>query len=269
LEHAEWAELLVFKAGLAADRGDLGEADRLLARAASLYRAAWDPQRAAFILLQQSAIRAGFHDSMGAADLLRTALGLLNGLPQPGEPWLLAGILYHLATQLLAATAAAAAAPAAEGPPADSAKLAEALRAAQRARTLYGDLADPAAEACALRVQGQIEAALDRLEDAEATLCTAAAALARHGLGREAVLAQVELGLVLARRGRAAEMVRLGLDRRPPILPRDGSWDWTCALMVFQIQAQRAPDDTASLQALARYLTPPPLPSSRRLARVA
>src|ERR1700726_2737715 len=59
LEPAEWAELLVFKAGLFADRGDLQGADRLLARAAELFHAGAQPRRAGRTPGAEGLIRAG------------------------------------------------------------------------------------------------------------------------------------------------------------------------------------------------------------------
>jgi hypothetical protein len=141
---------------------------------------------------------------------------------------------------------------------AQGAALDEALSAAVRAQTLFHQLALPAAAADARRLQGQIEAALGRPADAEDSLSAAAAALARHGVGRGAALAQVQLGLLLARQGRTEDLRRLGLAARPPLFAGDAAWGWTAALLVFQRQADAAPDDAATLQALAHYLASPP-----------
>src|SRR5262249_43132250 len=119
--------------------------------------------------------------------------------------------------------------------------LTEALRLVRRARTLYRTLGDPAAEAHLTRLQGQIEAALGKLDQAEATLLAATAGLAEHGFGREATLAQIELALVLVQQGRAAEVRRLGLDRWPLLQARDKSWEWVAAVLVFQVLASREP----------------------------
>ncbi|MBV8202191.1 MAG: hypothetical protein JOZ15_16345 [Acidobacteria bacterium] len=321
LEPAEWAELLVFKAGLFADRGDLRGADRLLGRAAELFEAGGDPQRAGRTLAQEGLIRAELGDRQRAAELLRAGVDLLD---PAADPSLVAANLYRLATLLRgiameatptamtgttaltampaagAATTAetgpgqtaeetvvprAAAAPRTAGAPIAIAAHAcgtEALQLVARARALYRELGDSAAEAHLWRLQGQIEVALGRLEDAERTLLAATAALASHGLGREAALAQLELALVLLRQGRTAEIHRLGLDLRPVKYARDKSWPLEAAQMVFQVTALDPahlahPGEAVLLAELARYLAPrspqvpaqPHGPRHHRLDRVA
>jgi tetratricopeptide (TPR) repeat protein len=272
LEPAEWAELLVFKAGLFADRGDLQGADRLLARAAELFNAGAQPRRAGRTLVQEGLIRAELGDRERAAELLRAGVDLLD---PAAEPALVAANLYRLATLLrgiameaAAATPATAAAPAAPEMPAPAASTPqacgiEALQLVERARILYRELGDSAAEAYLSRLQGQIEAALGKLEDAAATLQAAIAALAEQGLGREAALAQIELALVLLRLGRAAEIHRLALDLRPVKQARDKSWPWAAALLVFQVTACEPahlahPGELKLLGELARFLAPRP-----------
>jgi tetratricopeptide (TPR) repeat protein len=321
LEPAEWAELLVFKAGLFADRGDLRGADRLLGRAAELFHAGAEPRRAGRTLVQEGLIRAELGDRERAAELLRAGVDLLD---PAAEPALVAANLYRLATLLrgiameATATAAAAATPAAKaartagasepraagaagdhhdagtaGHAGDIAQApltaasahacgVEALQLVERARVLYRELGDAAAEAYLSRLQGQIEAALGKLEEAAATLLAATAALAQQGLGREAALAQIELALVLLRQGRAAEIRRLGLDLRPVKQARDKSWPWAAALLVFQVTANEPshlahPGEIMLLGELARFLAPRPQHApqqphgrrQRRLERVA
>jgi len=290
LEPADWAELLVFKAGLFADRGDLRGADRLLGRAAELFHAAAEPRRAGRTLVQEGLIRAELGDRERAAELLRAGVDLLD---PAAEPALVAANLYRLATLLrgiaMEATAAAAATPGATtartaetreprgagaaghaGDPAQAPLTAsahdcgvEALQLVERARVLYRELGDAAAEAYLSRLQGQIEAALGKLEDAAATLLAATAALAQQGLGREAALAQIELALVLLRQGRAADVRRLGLDLRPVKQARDKGWPWAAALLVFQVTANEPshlahPGEIMLLGELARFLAPRP-----------
>jgi tetratricopeptide (TPR) repeat protein len=286
----EWAELLVFKAGLFADRGDLEGADRLLGRAAELFLAGTEPQRAGRTLVQQGLIRADLGDRERAAELLRAGVDLLDPVAEPG---VVAANLYRLAALLRGLAVSATEAKEGEEAmgrtlPAQR-TLKEALRLVLRARTLYRALGDAVAEAHLTRLQGQIEAALGKLEDAEATLLAATAALAEQGFGREATLAQIELALVLVRQGRAAEVRRLGFDRWPLLQARDKSWVWVAAVLVFQVlaagiarepaqPAQPAqPVITKMLGELARYLAPrathtllqPHDPRHRRLERVA
>jgi tetratricopeptide (TPR) repeat protein len=263
---AEWAELLVFKAGLFADRGDLRGADRLLGHAAELFHAGAEPQRAGRTLVQQGLIRADLGDHERAAEALRAGVDLLDPVAEPG---LVAANLHRLAA-LLRGIALAAQDHGDEddgehakdhGLPAQR-SLKEALRLVRRARTLYRSLGEPTAEAHLTRLQGQIEAALGDLEDAEASLAAATAALAEHGCGREATLAQIDLALVLVHQGRAADVRRLGLDRWPLLQARDKSWKWVAAVLVFQVLAAgvaREPAGPATaklLGELARYLAP-------------
>jgi tetratricopeptide (TPR) repeat protein len=298
LEPVEWAEILVWKADLAGDLGDLGEAERLLARAAAFYHAAGDPVLEGGVRMRQGLVRAARADAGAAVELLRAAVTLLDRPPGAARRQT-ADALCHLAVQLQAGnpenpetpesteipetpetletpeTAQAPATPQTAGidrpTPARGAALrhrgAEALRALARARALYRELEDPVAEARAWRLQGQLEAAADRLDEAEATFAGSAAALAELGLGREAALARVELALVLARTGRAAEAGRLQLHRRPPLYTRDASWVWFSALLVFQSAVARtaAPAGRGAGEALfvelARYLAGRPLVS--------
>jgi len=269
LEPSEWAELLVFKAGLFADRGDLAGADRLLEHAVDLFRAAAQPQRAGRTLVQQGLVRAEVGDREQAAELLRAGVGLLD---PASDPALVAANLYRLATLLRAIALDA-------GVPVPDSRGVEALRLVGRARALYRGLGDFAAAAHLSRLQGQIEGALGRLEDAEGTLLAAAAALAEHGLGREAALAQIELALVLVRQGRAGEIRRLGDETWPLLQARDKSWKWYSAVLVFQLlpawvaACPAHPDHPRLLGELARYLAPPPpqpaRPPHRRLGLVA
>ncbi|MBV8202504.1 MAG: hypothetical protein JOZ15_17945 [Acidobacteria bacterium] len=265
---AEWAELLVFKAGLFADRGDLWAAERLLGRAAELFQAGGEPQRAGRTLVQQGRLRADLGDREQAAELLRAGLGLLD---PAADPALVAANLFRLAALLRGLALAGGEEGKAEARgrslPAHRA-LKEALRLVRRAGALYRSLGDAAAEAHLTRLQGQIEAALGALGDAEASLAAATAALAAHGCGREATLAQIELALVLVEQGRAAEIRRLGLDRWPLLQARDKSWEWVAAVLVFQVLAAslvREPAHPATanpsnpskmLGELARYLAP-------------
>jgi tetratricopeptide (TPR) repeat protein len=310
LEPAEWAELLVFKAGLFADRGDLRGADRLLGRAAELFHAGADPQRAGRSLVQEGLIRAELGDRQRAVELLRAGVDLLDPV---ADTALVAANLHRLATLLrgiaLEATATAAATAAAETAttaatgPGETAEKAgtsrafaaprsvrvpvaiaahacgvEALQLAERARALYRELGDSAAEAYLWRLQGQIEVALGRFEDAEGTLLAATAALARQGLGREAALAQIELAQLLLEQGRTAEIHQLGLDFRPVKQARDKSWPLEAALLVFQVTAQDPvhlayPGELSLLAELARFLAPrstpvPPQPQGRRPHRL-
>jgi tetratricopeptide (TPR) repeat protein len=286
LETLEWARLLVFKAALRADRGDLGEADRLLERAADLYGAAGERRRAGRALVQQGLIRVELGDRERAVELLRAAVDLLD---LAFEPRLVADTLCRLAALLCgiphaadasrsgsAIAAAGSASPSASpaGPGAAAAeasapsplaaspatvlsiRCAEALQLLGRAQALYKGLDDAAAQGRLSRLLGQIEAALGRLDAAEATLLAACAALAQGGLGREAAQAQVELALVLARQGRTGEIRRLGLMRRPQRQARDKSWAWFSCLLVFQRQAEQDPDNACMLSELARYLAP-------------
>ncbi|HYL06238.1 MAG TPA: hypothetical protein VE075_09365 [Thermoanaerobaculia bacterium] len=277
----EWAELLVFKAGLFADRGDFAGADRLLGRAAELFHAGGEPRQAGRTLVQQGLIRAGRGDREGGADLLRAGVDLLDPAAEPG---LVAVTLYRLAALLRGIALQAAEAPRAPSstphPLAAQRALMEALRLVRRARTLYRVLGDHAAEAHLTRLQGQIEAALGKLDAAEVTLLAATAALAESGFGREAALAQIELALVLVRQGRAADVRRLGLDRWPLLQARDKSWEWVAAVLVFQGLAAREPAHPAAaklLGELAHYLASrspqaplrPDDPRHRRLERVA
>jgi tetratricopeptide (TPR) repeat protein len=278
---AEWAELLVFKAGLFADRGDLEGADRLLGRAAELFRVGAEPQRAGRTLVQQGLIRADLGDRERAAELLRAGVGLLDPVAEPG---VVATNLYRLAALLRDLALAAKEGDEAMGKALPAQRtLQEALRLVLRARTLYRALGDAASEAHLTRLQGQIEAALGRLEAAEGTLLAATAALTEQGFGREATLARIELALVLVQQGRAAEVRRLGFGRWPLLEARDKSWEWVAAVLVFQVFATgiaREPAHSAvakMLAELARYLAPrathaqlpPHEPRRRRLERVA
>jgi tetratricopeptide (TPR) repeat protein len=262
LEPLEWAQLLAFKAALRADRGDLGAADRLLERAADLYVVAGEPRRAGRALVQQGLIRVELGDRERAVVLLRAAVDLLD---LASEPRLLADTLCRLAA-LLCGLLEAASPPTAQTPAPSalpvspvsvlSIRCAEALQLLGRAQALYKGLDDAAAQGRLSRLLGQIEAAMGRLDAAEATLLAACAALAHQGLGREAAQAQVELALVLARQGRTGEIRRLGLMRRPQWQARDKSWAWFSGVLVFQRQAEQDPENAGMLSELARYLAP-------------
>jgi tetratricopeptide (TPR) repeat protein len=283
LAPADWAELLVFKAGLFADRGELAGAERLLERAAELFRTGAEPHRAGRALVQQGLLRAELGERASAVETLRAGLGLLDAA---SEPDLVAASLYRLAALLRGVAVDDSVAPAEPAPAAPapaqtddmssrSVRGSEALELVKRARTIYRGLEDAVAEALLWRLQGQIEAALGELDEAEATLRGAVAALARHGMGREATLAQIELARILEQQGRAPEVHQLLDDRRPILQALDKSWWWFSGLLVFNCIREPADRrEAAILGAVARFLAPrqpqaPDLSPDRRFARVA
>ncbi len=279
-EPLELAELLLFRAGLVADRGGLPEAEDLLERAADLFGEAPAPRRLGCTLALLGLLRAEQGDTAGAIGHLRSAVNLLDQSERPADWRLTAAALCRLArlhAGLCPLPSAAAPEPsssqagrAAEneaagrtaGSEAAGLAAAEALQALGRARILARGAADAAAEARIGHLQGQVETASGRLLDAEKTLRAAIAALARQGLGREALLAQVELAQLLAHQGRAAEQQPLARQQQPRLEARDKSWTWYAARLLFEHQANGDPKHFGLLAELGRYLAP-----RRRLAR--
>jgi hypothetical protein len=270
-EPLELAELLLFRAGLVADRGSLVEAEDLLERAADLFGEAPAPRRLGCTLALLGLLRAERGDTAGAIGHLRSAVNLLDQPERPADWRLTAAALCRLA-RLHAGLGAlpAAATPVSSssqagltaGSEAAGLAAAEALQALGRARILARGATDAAAEARIGHLQGQVETASGRLPDAEKTLRAAIAALARQGLGREALQAQVELAQLLAHQGRSAEQQPLARQQQPRLEARDKSWTWYAARLLFEHQANGDPKHLGLLAELGRYLAP-----RRRLAR--
>jgi hypothetical protein len=265
-EPLEWAELLLFRASLAADRRRLAEAEDLLERAADLFGEAPAPRRMGCTLALLGLVRAERGDTAGAIGLLRSAVNLLDQPERPADWRLTAAALCHLARLHADRRAAAAAEPETSsqdrrttgpaGPEAAGHAEAEALQALGRARILARGAADAAAEARIGYLQGQVEAASGKPLDAERTLRTAIDCLAGQGLGREALLAQVELAQLLAHQGRAAELQSLAGQTPPRLQARDKSLNWYAARILFEHEANGAPKHLPLIAVLGQYLAP-------------
>jgi tetratricopeptide (TPR) repeat protein len=281
-EPIELAELLLIRAGLAADRGGLPEAEALLERVAELFGEAPAPRRMGCTLALLGLVRAERGDAAGAIAHLRSAVNLLDQPEHPADWRLTAAALCRLA-RLLAGGRAEADAPGAFDSPtrsrsagvlpaADSAAssqegrapedraadgaAAEALEALGRALVLARGAADAAAEARVGHLRGQVEAASGREKEAEKTLRAAITALASLGLGREALLAQVELVQLLARQGRGADLLPVARQQEPRLQARDKSWTWYGARMLFEREVRGGPINVEMLTELGRYLAP-------------
>jgi hypothetical protein len=121
-------------------------------------------------------------------------------------------------------------------------------------RRLHEEDGDVVALVRLRRLEGKADEALGRYDEAAAALREAREGFLRYELGPEAAFVSVELAVVYARQGLAAEMRRLADDMSPVYRAKDVGREVAAALIVFQRQAECEPWNLAFLIEVAKYL---------------
>lgn len=230
----ERPEVLALQAALAADRGRLAQADRLLDRVLAACQAEPDSGLLGRALVQrgQVAARAGRRED--AIRLLREGAAHLD---ETAELRLLARTL-HLLLELLQ----------------EEGRRGEALLGLQRLRPLYGRLGDRRNLVRLRWLEGRLELGLGRTDAAQEALREARAGFLAEGLGREAALASLDLAVLHARGGRWDEVRQLAGSLFPIFRMADLRREGAAALLVFQQSVESQSATPELLAALSAYL---------------
>jgi tetratricopeptide (TPR) repeat protein len=240
-EAREQAELLELKSRLLAERGRLGEAERLLDRAGVLVRSLGQRHLEGRILVQKGTLRGFTEDPEARREgirLLRRALLLCE--PRR-EPPLVAFALHRLALFLADAGC---------GP--------QALATLRQARSLYERQNDGPNLVRLRHLEGKIEEGLGSLQAAEAAFLEAGQGFLAEGLGSEASAVLLDLALLYCRAGRRDAILRLAEDLLPILQAGDMQPGAATALLFFRDVVESGYVTPEVLFAVAGYLRSSP-----------
>lgn len=220
------AEVLGFQASLCNTQGRFDEAGRLLDRAIVLYREAGDSHLEGRCLILKGMVLGDAGQPQMAIRTLR--LGLARIEPDE-EPRLLLAAWHNLLWYLN-----------------DGGRHREARELLEASRALYLELGDRMHLVRLRWLEGRIALGLGRLDEAEAALRLARDAFAEREIGFDAALASLDLALVHARRGEAAEVKRIAAEILPIFQASAVHPEALAALRMFQ-EAAEAERVTAGL----------------------
>lgn len=242
LEEAEIHELA---AALAADRGQLDEAERRLDRGLELYRLWGEPHLQGRVLVQKGTIRGWLQGEEAARQGIGWLEEGLDRLEVEREPALAAFALHRLASLL-----------------AEGGRGEEALPALRRARRLYDRLGDTPNLVRLRHLEGKIGESLGSPREAEAAFLDARRGFLGEGLGAEAAAVLLDLAMLYTREGRAPEIRPLAEDLLPILRVRDLRQGVAAALLFFRRLVETGHASLEVLSEVARYVNGPP--SERR-----
>jgi tetratricopeptide (TPR) repeat protein len=218
----ERAILLDLTASLRRDQRRFEEASRLLRRAVSLFLELGERHRAGRSLVNRATVHhhAG-HPEQGIP-LLHQALELID--PQQ-EPRLLLCAGHNLVFYL-----------------ASSGRFLEARRAYRAAGPLYRRFPDAWTQNRRVWVKGKIARGLGQLAEAESMFLAARDGFLAEGIPYDTALVSLELALLYAEQGRAAELKRLAGEMVPVFASRQIHREALAALAFFRqaVEAERA-----------------------------
>jgi tetratricopeptide (TPR) repeat protein len=238
-EPVERLALLRLEAAIAADYGRFEEADRLFDRAALACRTAGEPSLQGSVLIERGTLHAASERYGSAIELLREGAALLSPENLPGKPpgkpkdvdmTLLASALHRQAALLW-----------------EVGRGEEALAVAGRLRPLYERLGNRAGLLRLRWLRGNIEGD-------QAALLEAREGLLAEGLGLAAAQISLDLAVLYARQGRAAEIRRLAAEIFPIFRNRDLRRESMAALLVFRRAVETESASLEFLVEVARYL---------------
>jgi len=218
----ERAQLSELKASLLSDQRRFDEALRLLSRGISLYRQAGERHRVGRSLVQMSAVHLYAGDPERAIEVLSEAIPLI--VPQR-EPRLLLCARHNLIHYL-----------------ADAGRFLEAKKLFAEARGLYQQFPDAWAQNRRDWVRGKIASGLGQRAEAERAFLAARQGFIEEGSAYDAALASLDLALVYAAEGRAADLARLAHEMAPIYFSRQIHREALAALSFLRqaIEAERA-----------------------------
>ncbi|MEA2691907.1 MAG: hypothetical protein QOJ16_1294, partial [Acidobacteriota bacterium] len=234
-EPVERLALLRLEAAIAASHGRFEEADRLFDRAALACRTAGEPHLQGSVLIERGTLHAASERYGSAIELLREGAELLSPENPPGNPrdvdmTLLASALHRQAALLW-----------------EVGRGGEALAVAGRLCPLYERLGNRAG---LLRLRWL----LGNIEEDETALLEAREGLLAEGLGLAAAQISLDLAVLYARKGRAAEIHRLAAEIFPIFRNRDLRRESMAALLVFRRAVETESASVEFLVEVARYL---------------
>ena len=199
-------------------QGRYDEAERLIDQALSLYRRAGDLNAVGRALIDKGVVRGSLGDPEGEIALIREGLELVDAA---AEPKVVALAWHNLIFALH-----------------DLDRNREALALLGRARPLYVRLSDRALLIRFQWLEGNIAAALGRLEQAEGCLREVRNGWAELEQAKDAALAALDLANVLARQGRHGEVRELAAEMIAIFRSRQIAAETLAAMVLFQRAAE-------------------------------
>ena len=206
------------KAVLRTVQGRYEEAERLLDRALSHYRQAGDLSAVGRALIDKGMVRSYLGDPEGEVGLIREGLELIDAAAEPKIVVIAWHNLIHALHELE--------------------RNREALTLLGRARPLYLRLRDRALLIHFQWLEGNIAAALGRLEQAEGCLREVRNGWAELERAQDAALAALDLANVLAQQGRHAEVRALASEMIAIFRSRQIAAETLAAMVLFQRAAE-------------------------------
>jgi tetratricopeptide (TPR) repeat protein len=230
----EEAQILEGKATLRRDQRRMPEALRLLGEAIEIYRQYNDFHRVGRAFVQKGQVYGALGDLERGSHCLRKGIALLDPLR---EPRVELAARHSLMLQLF-----------------ERGRHHEAwflLKAARPGFLAHGGVL----LTLQLRwLEGRIQHALGREEEAEAALLEARSGFIVQGIGFDAALVSLDLAGLYAGQGRAAEMRRLAEEMLPIFQARDLHREAIAALILFQQAVRRETVTSELLQEIGAYL---------------
>ena len=219
------------EADLRTSQGRYEEAERLLNRAIAHYRRAGDLHAVGRALIDKGLVRSSLGDPEGEIVLIREGLELVDAAAEPKIMMVAWHNLIHALHEL--------------------GRDREAVALLGRARPLYVRSGDRAIFIHFQWLEGNIAAALGRLEQAEGCLREVRRAWAELEMAQDAALASLDLANVLAQQGRHAEVRALAAEMIAIFRSRQIATETLAAMVLFERAAESEQVTAALLKQVA------------------
>jgi tetratricopeptide (TPR) repeat protein len=227
-------EILGFQASLRNSQGRFGEAVRLLQRALRIYRELGDRHQEGRTLILEGMVLGDSGSYREAIRLLRRGLARID---PAAEPQLLVAARHNLIWFLN-----------------DLGRHREAQAALERSRPLYLELGSRMHLVRLRWLEGRIALNLGRLEEAERALRLTRDTFLEQGIAFDAALASLDLAMVHARQGDAAEVKRIAAAIVPVFQACQVHPEALAAALLFREVAEAETVTAGFLDRMAGYL---------------
>jgi len=230
----ERIHLQLFKASLLRDQRLFSEAESILRRAVNTCQRIGESHLAGKAMMNLSIVYQTRGEPERAIEILARAVDLLD--PER-EPLVHLGSRHNLIDYL-----------------ADAGRYMEARSQLVQARTLYEQYADAPLRCRWLWVQGKIASGLGQFTQAESLLAKVREDYLEQDLGYDAALVSLELAMVFARQGRAAEMKKLAEEMLVVFQALNIQREALAAVLLFREAAEAERVTLALLQDIANKI---------------
>lgn len=228
------ATVLDFEASLRSDQHRYEEADHLASEAIRLYHSVGDRHLIGRTLIKKAMVRGYLNDYDGEIVLVREGLDLVDAQV---EPQLVIAAWHNLIQSLH-----------------ERGENRQALALLARARSLYLKAAGRTSLIRFQWLEGNVAAALGRLDQAEGCLREARRAFIEAGIAVDAALVALDLAGVLARQRRHAEVRELAAEMVAIFRSRQIHTELLAALLLFQQAAEKERVTAVLIEKVAEQL---------------